>query len=128
MVGKAIEPVLTPLGLDWRMGVGIVAGIGAKELVLSSMGVMYGIDDDLENAPVLADSTAQRATYVTEEQKDSYEAMSEEGKQEVKDIALQNALKKTITPAAALGFLIFVLMYFPCFATFIAIKNETGGW
>ncbi len=101
MVGKAIEPVLTPLGLDWRMGVGIVAGVGAKELVVSSMGVMYGIGGEEEAAAEVVETS---------------------------DTRLQKALQKTITPAAALGFLVFVLLYFPCFATFIAIKNETGGW
>ena len=43
-VGKAMEPVLEPLGFHWRMGVGIVAGVGAKELVVSTLGVMYSED------------------------------------------------------------------------------------
>jgi ferrous iron transport protein B len=87
-VGKAIEPVLEPLGFDWRMGVGIVAGVGAKELVVSTLGVMYS-----DEAPTL-----------------------------------QEALLKSVTPAGALAFMVFILLYFPCIATFIAIKNESGGW
>ena len=101
VVGKAMEPILTPLGLDWRMGVGIVAGVGAKELVVSSMGVMFGVEQ---------------------------EQVSQEAEVESSDTRLQVALQRTITPAAALGFLVFVLLYFPCFATFIAVKNETGTW
>ena len=95
-IGKAIEPVLKPLGFDWQMGVGILSGVAAKELVVSSMGVMYSISDDVES--------------------DSGETK------------LQQALLNTITPAAALAFMVFVLLYFPCIATFAAIMTETGGW
>ena len=86
-VGKAMEPALEPLGFDWRMGVGIVAGVGAKELVVSTLGVMY----------------------------------ADEG-------TLQDALANSITPAGALAYMVFILLYFPCIATFVAIKNEGGGW
>ena len=99
-VGKAMEPVLEPLGFDWRMGVGIVAGVGAKELVVSTLGVMYADDE-----PVAA---------VTE---------GPEG-----DTRLQRALVYSVTPAAALAYMVFILLYFPCIATFVAIKNESGGW
>ena len=95
-IGKSIEPVLEPLGFDWQMGVGVISGIAAKELVVSSMGVMYSIDEDVES-----------------------------GTGETK---LQQALQNSITPAAALAFLVFVLLYFPCIATFGAIMTETGGW
>ena len=87
-VGKAMEPVLEPLGFDWRMGVGIVSGVGAKELVVSTLGVMYANDGP----------------------------------------TLQEALQHSVTPAAALAYMVFILLYFPCVATFIAIKKESGGW
>jgi len=96
MVGKAIEPMNEPLGFNWKMDVGLLAGIGAKELVISTMGVTY----------------AQEGTEY------------EEGD----DTALQAALKATVPTAAALAFMVFVLLYFPCIATFVAIKNETGKW
>lgn len=95
-IGKAIEPVLEPLGFDWQMGVGILSGVAAKELVVSSMGVMYSIDEDVES-----------------------------GSGETR---LQQALLNSISPAAALAFMVFVLLYFPCIATFGAIMAETGGW
>ena len=94
-VGKAMEPVLEPLGFDWRMGVGIVAGVGAKELVVSTLGVMYADDE-----PVATGS----------------------------DTRLQKALVRSVTPAGALAYMVFILLYFPCIATFVAIKNESGGW
>ena len=96
-VGKAMEPVLEPLGFDWRMGVGIVAGVGAKELVVSTLGVMY----------------AEEETVQVEE---------------ISDTRLQRALVNSVPPAAALAYMVFILLYFPCVATFIAIKNESGGW
>ena len=97
-VGKAMEPVLEPLGFDWRMGVGIVAGVGAKELVVSTLGVMYA-DGDSADAP------------------------ADEG-----DTRLQRALVRSVSPAAALAYMVFILLYFPCIATIAAIKNESGGW
>lgn len=103
-IGKSMEPALEPLGFDWKMGVGIVAGVGAKELVVSTLGVMY--TDDPEAAtetPVEADDG--------------------EG-----TTRLQQNLKKSVTPAAGLAYMVFILLYFPCIATFIAIKNEGGGW
>ena len=93
-VGKAIEPVLEPLGFDWKMGVGIVAGVGAKELVVSTLGVMYTDDVPVEGA----------------------------------DTRLQSALLKAVTPAGALAYMVFILLYFPCIATFISIRNESGSW
>ena len=87
-VGKAMEPVLEPLGFDWRMGVGIVAGVGAKELVVSTLGVMYADDGP----------------------------------------TLQEALVRSVSPAGAVAYMVFILLYFPCIATFVAIKNESGGW
>ena len=92
-IGKSIEPVLEPLGFDWKMGVGIVSGIGAKELVVSSLGVMCADDEPLGA-----------------------------------DTRLQRALVKSVTPPAALAYMVFILLYFPCIATFIAIKQEGGGW
>ena len=109
-VGKAIEPVLEPLGFDWRMGVGIVAGVGAKELVVSTLGVMYADD------PVASSGIASA---------ESAETGAEEGLGETR---LQSALLHSVTPAGALAYMVFILLYFPCIATVIAIKNESGGW
>ena len=98
-LGKGISPALDPLGFNWRMDVGLLAGVGAKELVVSTMGVMYAQGEDLS-----------------------------EGEDYSGDTHLQAALKASISKAAALAFMVFVLLYFPCIATFVAIKNETGKW
>lgn len=89
-IGKAIELVIEPLGFDWKMGVGILSGIGAKELVVSTLGVLYTNDDGIESVD-LAD-------------------------------------RIPITPLVAYGYMLFVLIYFPCIATVAAIKNESGSW
>ena len=95
-IGKAVAPALDPLGFDWRMDVGLLTGVAAKELVVSSLGVMYA---------------GEEGDIVDEN-----------------DTALQNALKNSVPLPAAVAFMIFVLLYFPCIATFVAIKNETGRW
>ena len=121
-IGKAIEPVLEPLGFDWKMGVGILSGIGAKELVVSSLGVMYSAEEaEYEESGSLAatsDSNLQDdwATSEVRQTEDSGDTM------------LQRALQRAMTPASALAFMVFVLLYFPCIATFVAIKQEAGGW
>lgn len=114
-IGKGIEPVLKPLGYDWRMGVGILSGIGAKELVVSTLGVMYSAEDEVPYDAVSSADTGIPA--------DAPEASGG-----VSDTKLQKALQKSITPAAALSFMVFVLLYFPCVATFVAIRQESGGW
>ncbi len=107
MVGKAVEPAMEPLGFNWKMDVGLLAGVGAKELVISSLGVMYAQDGTADaGGASVSDSPA-----------------SDSG-----DTALQAALKADISTPAALAFMVFVLLYFPCIATFVAIKNETGSW
>ena len=95
-VGKAMEPALKPLGFDWKMGIGLVSGVGAKELIVSTLGVLYA-DQEIDGT---VESEAQIAA----------------------------ALQTVTTPAAALAYMIFVLIYFPCLATLIAIKKETGRW
>ena len=102
-----MEPVLKPLGFDWRMGVGIVAGVGAKELVVSTLGVMYADD-----APV--------------EVSDAEGPASDDAP--LGETRLQKALLKSVTPAGALAYMVFILLYFPCVATFVAIRNESGNW
>ena len=95
-IGKAIEPAIAPLGFDWKMGIGLVSGVGAKELIVSTLGVLYANQEVTDTA----ESEAQIAA----------------------------ALKTVTTPPAALAYMLFVLIYFPCLATLIAIKKETKGW
>lgn len=89
-IGKAIEPAIEPLGFDWKLGVGLLSGIGAKELVVSTLGVLYTNEEDIES------------------------------------VNLSDRIP--VTPTVALGYMLFVLIYFPCVATLAAIKQESGSW
>ena len=112
-VGKTIEPVLEPLGFDWRMGVGIIAGVGAKELVISTLGVMYADEEPIDVPAAGADVQADDPA---------------EDSQSSGDTRLQKALVRSVSPAAGLAYMVFILLYFPCIATFVAIKRESGQW
>lgn len=89
-IGKAIEPAIEPLGFDWKLGIGLLSGVGAKELVVSTLGVLYTNEEDIES------------------------------------VNLSDRIP--ITPTVALGYMLFVLIYFPCVATLTAIKQESGSW
>ncbi|MBR6181549.1 MAG: ferrous iron transport protein B [Prevotella sp.] len=104
-MGKAIEPIFRPQGFTWKLDVGLVAGVGAKEIVASTMGVLYTGEDGLADEE--ADGSEQPNHHSVLRDK-----MAAEG----------------ITPLTAYCFLLFVLLYFPCIATIAAIKNETGSW
>lgn len=98
LIGKTIEPVFKAQGFNWKLDVSLVAGIGAKEIVASTMGVLYSSDNE--------------ATSDTEKYEILHEKMQADG----------------ITPLIAFSYLLFVLVYFPCIATVAAIKSETGSW
>ncbi len=103
-IGKAIEPVFRLQGFDWKLDVGLVAGVGAKEIVASTMGVLYSDD----------------ASFADD---DSYSDNSEKYSR-----LRRQMLADGITPLSAYAYLIFILLYFPCLATIVAIKNESGSW
>ena len=103
-MGKAIEPVFAPQGFNWKLDVSLVAGLGAKEIVASTIGVLYSGDDSFADDDKFND---------------------EDGKYQ----RLQQLMAADgITPLAGYCYLLFVLLYFPCLATIVAIKNETGSW
>ncbi len=101
-IGKTIEPAFRAQGFDWKLDVGLLAGVGAKEIVASTMGVLYAGDETVAD-----DEEADSVKYANLHKK-----MSADG----------------ITPLVAFCFLLFVLLYFPCIATIAAIKNESGSW
>jgi len=102
--GKWIEPVLVPLGFDWRIGVCLMSGVVAKEVIVSTMGVLFAVD--------VTDSKAS----LNEKLK---EVVWTEG---------PHAGQPLFTPLTALTLMVFVLIYFPCVATVAAIRNESGSW
>lgn len=102
-MGKAIEPVLSPLGFDWKMSIALLSGLPAKEVVVGAMGVIYtGNNDGSDEATVL---------------------LTERIKQEVRPDG-----SPAFTPLIALSFMVFALLYFPCIATVTAVGRETGSY
>ncbi len=98
-VGQAIQPVLSPLGFDWKMSVSLLTGMAAKEVVVSTLSVLY-----------------------TGEEEDNM-VLSERIRQDTDE-----AGHPVFTPLVALSLMLFVLIYFPCIATVSAIVNESGSW
>lgn len=97
-IGKACEPIVRPMELGWKTCVALIAGASAKEVVVSTLGVLYVGDDD---TAVLSKrlETPSKLTGVA-----------------------------PFDPAKAMAFMVFVLLYFPCIATLTAIARETGSW
>lgn len=102
-MGKSVEPIISPLGFDWKMGVSLLSGLAAKEIVVSTLGVIYMGDGD-----------------------DSEEATQRLGERILEERRADGS--PSFTPLVALGFMLFVLIYFPCVATIIAIGRESGSW
>lgn len=106
-IGHAIEPAIRPLGFDWKIGVSLVTGLAAKEIVVSTMGILYQAD-------MSADETSGHLKNMLIEQ------VHNTG---------DHIGQKVFTPLVAYGMMIFILIYFPCIAVIAAIRKEAGwGW
>ncbi len=101
-IGQFVEPAFRPLGYDWKIGVSLFTGIAAKELILSSMGVLYQSPDD-------SGLTLQNKLAGQE-----YESGPKMG-------------EKIFTPVTGYSMMLFILIYIPCIAAIAAIKKEAGG-
>ncbi|MCA1747654.1 MAG: ferrous iron transport protein B, partial [Bacteroidales bacterium] len=104
-LARAIEPVIRPLGFDWKMGVSLLAGFAAKEVVVSTMGVLYQVTDSEENTVSLQQKLKEQE-YIEGEKKG----------------------QKVWTPLAAFSFLLFVLLYLPCVSVIATVGREAGSW
>ena len=104
MTGHFIEPAIRPLGFDWKIGMSIITGMAAKEIVVSSMGVLY-------HASLNATEKSQSLKDKLQEQ--SFSMGPKVG-------------QKVFSPLVAFGLMIFVLIYFPCVAVVAAIKKEAN--
>lgn len=100
MAGKFVNPVMEPIGFHWRASVAALAGVPAKEIVVSTLGVLYTGNSEVEDSSLAARITAPNPVTGYPD----------------------------FTAAAALSFMIFILLYCPCTATVIAIVRETGSW
>ena len=102
--GRFIAPVFRPLGFDWQMGVSLITGFAAKEIVVSSMGVLYHSDAAADENSSALQKSLQNHTWSSGP-----------------DIG-----KPVFTPWVAFGFMVFILLYFPCVAAITAVKRESN--
>ena len=103
-IGHFISPVLEPLGYDWKIGVSLLTGMTAKEIVVSTMGVLYQSDSEADQTSVNLQNKLQTQTFTSG----------------------SRAGQKVFTPLIAYSFMLFILIYFPCVATLAAIWREGG--
>ena len=100
-IGQFIEPVVEPLGFNWKVSIALISGTAAKELVVSTIGVLYSENDAEENMGPLSEKL---------------KAINPETGQ------------PDFTPLIAISFMVFVLLYLPCIASIVAIVKEAGSW
>ncbi len=104
-MGHYVEPIIKPLGFDWKIGVSIITGLAAKEIVVSTMGVLY-------------------QTHLTG---DEEYGLQEKLREQVHAQGVHKG-EKVFSPLVAYGLMLFVLIYFPCIAVIAAIRKEANLW
>lgn len=104
-IGKTIEPVMTPCGFDWKQSVSLLSGAFAKEIVASTMGVLYSSADDTNYQTPLTDTDDNDT-----------------------ELRISRIIHNNMTPLSAFAMLVFILLYMPCLSAVTAIKSETGKW
>ena len=100
IIGRSIEPVMKPLGFDWRLSVSILSGVAAKEVVVSTLGVLFQAENSTGKSSLVEKIQTQQDT----------------------------SGKPLFTPLIAFSFMLFILTYFPCIGVVAAIKRESGSW
>lgn len=105
-LGKFVEPVMKPLGFDWKMSVSLLAGVAAKEVVVSTMGVLYQADGDPDEVSETLVNNLRNASHTSGE----------------------NIGEPIFNTVNAFAYLMFILLYFPCVAVVAAVKKESGDW
>lgn len=101
-LGRALEPALEPLGFDWKLGVGIIASFAAREVLVSTLGLVYGLGDATDE-----DSTSLREAMRADRRADG---------------------SPVYTPLTGLSLLVFFVFAMQCMSTIATVKRETGGW
>jgi len=106
VLGKTIQPVMEPLGFDWKMTISILSGVAAKEIVVSTIAVLYQVDESVQAHSQTLVEKIQSQTHVSGPQKG----------------------EPVFTPLVALAFMMFTLLYFPCIGVIATISREGGHW
>lgn len=101
-IGRFIEPAIRPLGFDWKIGTALISGVVAKEIVVGTLGVLYGAEEDKDGH-----SSGLRGALKEDRYPDG---------------------RKVFTPLIAYALMVFVLLYIPCLSTAAVIRKESGSW
>ncbi len=101
-IGRFIEPVIRPLGFDWKIGTALISGVVAKEIVVGTLGVLYGVEEDKDGLSLSLRDALREDKYP-------------DG-------------RRVFTPLIAYALMVFVLLYIPCLSTAAVIKKESGSW
>ncbi|HCM42171.1 MAG TPA: ferrous iron transport protein B, partial [Candidatus Omnitrophica bacterium] len=102
-LGHFIEPVIRPLGFDWKIGIGLVSSFAAREVLVSTLAIIYNVGDEAdENSVDLMDALRKEKDPVTGE--------------------------PVYTPLVAVGIMVFFVLACQCMSTVAIVKRETGGW
>ncbi len=101
-IGHAIEPIIKPLGFDWKIGVGLITSFAAREVVISTLATLYNVEDDGGNMVNLSESMRS-------------------------DINPQTGLPVYST-LVALSLMVFYVFAAQCMATFAIVRHETNSW
>jgi len=119
-VGKFIEPVFVPQGFNWKMDVGLLAGFSAKEIVVSTLNILYG-GEDKGPEDIEAEKKAEAEGAEPEEEE-------EEDEEEAQVLNLTEKLKASgdLNANGAYAYMLFTLLYFPCVAAIATIGSEAG--
>ena len=106
-LGRAIEPVIAPLGFDWKMGIGLISSFAAREVFVSAMGTIYNVDEDsAEDEEKLTLSLGEKLRA---------------------DVNPQTG-RSTFTPLVAVALMVFYVLAMQCMSTVAVVKRETNGW
>ncbi len=105
-IGQFIQPVMAPLGFDWKMTISIISGVAAKEIVVSTLGVLYQVDESVQSHSQSLIEKLRTQTFSVGPRKG----------------------QKVFNKAVAFSFMLFVLLYFPCIGVIAAIGKESGHW
>lgn len=103
-MGKFIQPIMLPLGLDWKAGVSILTAFAAREVFVSSMALIYKVTDD--------EDEAIRKSLINSMRKAKIEGSNQ----------------SVFTMASTIGLIIFFVFALQCFTTVAIVKKETGSW
>jgi ferrous iron transport protein B len=154
-IGTVLSPIFAPLGFgEWQATVAIIYGFLAKEVVVSTFGILYGVGEEASDEPAPSEegtgeetstepvseeaaaeptsaeeeSTAEQASGDAAAESEEAAAEEEEEVAPEEDPGYISAIQELFTPLSAYAYLVFVLLYIPCLATLATIRRETNSW